>query len=78
MASFKRGRSLEERRRQTGVLLSKDQAATRIQSVVRGHLARTRVKQEAVQELMFVGMRPQVVIVLHHRNDVGPDSQRDT
>eukprot|EP00775_Hariotina_reticulata_P000779 gene779-1092_t len=61
VASFKRGRALEERRRQTGVLLSKDQAATRIQSVVRGHLARTRVKQEAVQELMFVGMRPQPV-----------------
>ncbi|WIA42292.1 hypothetical protein OEZ86_008306 [Tetradesmus obliquus] len=61
VASAKRSRTVEERRRQAGVALSKDEAVTKIQSMLRGCLWRNRVRQEANQELVFVGMKPQPV-----------------
>lgn len=61
VASAKRSRAVEERRRQAGVALSKDEAVTKIQSMLRGCLWRNRVRQEANQELVFVGMKPQPV-----------------
>lgn len=60
VASAKRSRALDERRRQAGVALGKEEAVTRIQSTLRGHLWRGRVRREANQELVFVGMKPQV------------------
>lgn len=61
VASAKRSRAVEERRRQAAVALSKDEAVTKIQSMLRGCLWRNRVRQEANQELVFVGMKPQPV-----------------
>lgn len=62
VASSKRSRALEEKRRQAGVLLTKEEAAVRIQSALRGHLWRNRVKAEAHQEMVFMNMRPQVTV----------------
>ncbi|KAF6264066.1 hypothetical protein COO60DRAFT_270081 [Scenedesmus sp. NREL 46B-D3] len=61
VAAAKRSRAVDERRRQAGVPLSKDEAVTKIQSVLRGCLWRSRVRREANQELVFVGMKPQHV-----------------
>ncbi|GBG87220.1 hypothetical protein CBR_g45279 [Chara braunii] len=44
--------------RQGGELLSPDDAATKIQSIVRGFLDRRRMKRIAHNELLFIGMRP--------------------
>lgn len=62
VASAKRSRAVEEKRRQAGVPLAKDEAVTCIQSALRGHLWRSRVRREANQELVFIGMKPQVRI----------------
>ena len=43
MLSVKRQRQAEERRRQAGLVLTSDQAATRIQSALRGMIFRRKV-----------------------------------
>eukprot|EP00878_Enallax_costatus_P041489 GHUV01048282.1.p1 GENE.GHUV01048282.1~~GHUV01048282.1.p1 ORF type:complete len:110 (-),score=22.61 GHUV01048282.1:22-351(-) len=60
VASAKRSRALEEKRRQAGIPLAKDDAVTKIQSMLRGHLWRSRTRREANQEQVFIGMKPQV------------------
>eukprot|EP00878_Enallax_costatus_P017399 GHUV01018273.1.p1 GENE.GHUV01018273.1~~GHUV01018273.1.p1 ORF type:complete len:830 (+),score=314.81 GHUV01018273.1:156-2492(+) len=61
VASAKRSRALEEKRRQAGIPLAKDDAVTKIQSMLRGHLWRSRTRREANQEQVFIGMKPQPV-----------------
>ena len=43
-----------------GVALTQDAAATKIQSAMRGFLWRLRIRREANNELMFIGMKPRV------------------
>jgi hypothetical protein len=43
-----------------GVALTQDAAATKIQSAMRGFLWRMRIRREANNELMFIGMKPRV------------------
>lgn len=63
VASAKRSRALEEKRRQAGIPLAKDDAVTKIQSMLRGHLWRSRTRREANQEQVFIGMKPQVTLL---------------
>ena len=51
---------MEDKRSKLGVALQTDEAATRIQSVMRGFIWRKRVHKEVDNELMFVGMKPRV------------------
>jgi hypothetical protein len=60
VAAAKRSRALAAERIAAGVVVAKEDAARVIQSGIRGALCRRRVKREAEQELVFIGMKPQV------------------
>ena len=60
MAAAKRSRALAAQRIAAGLPVAKEDAARVIQAGIRGALWRRRVKREADQELMFIGMQPQV------------------
>lgn len=60
MAATKRSRALATQRIAAGLPVAKEDAACVIQSGIRGALWRRRVKREADQELMFIGMKPKV------------------
>lgn len=60
MAATKRSRALATQRIAAGLPVAKDDAACVIQSGIRGALWRRRVKREADQELIFIGMKPKV------------------
>lgn len=55
---MKKQRQMEDKRSRMGIPLSHDEAATRIQAVVRGFIWRRRIKRQADEELMFIGMKP--------------------
>lgn len=42
--------------------LSKDEAATRIQSAMRGFTSRRTVERSEARELVFLGMQPRVCV----------------
>ena len=60
MAAAKRSRALAAQRVAAGQVVAQEDAARVIQSGIRGALWRRRVKREAEQEHMFIGMKPQV------------------
>lgn len=60
MTATKRSRALAAQRIAAGQVVAKEDAARVIQAGIRGALWRRRVKREADQELMFIGMKPQV------------------
>lgn len=60
MAAAKRSRALAAQRVAAGQVVAQEDAARVIQSGIRGALWRRRVKREAEQEQMFIGMKPQV------------------
>lgn len=60
MAAAKRSRALAVQRVAAGLVVAQEDAARVIQSGIRGALWRRRVKREAEQEQMFIGMKPQV------------------
>jgi hypothetical protein len=60
MAATKRSRALAAQRIAAGQVVAKEDAARVIQAGIRGALWRRRVKREADQELIFIGMKPQV------------------
>lgn len=62
VAAAKRSRVLAAERIAAGVVVAKEDAARIIQSGIRGTLWRRRVKCEAEQELVFIGMKPQVTV----------------
>lgn len=60
VAAAKRSRVLAAERIAAGIIVAKEDAARVIQSGIRGALWRRRVKREAEQELVFIGMKPHV------------------
>jgi len=58
MRTLKKTQALEERIAQMGGSISPEEAATRVQALIRGFLTRQRVKQVTEAELVFVGMKP--------------------
>lgn len=60
VSSAKRSRALAAQRIAAGQVVAKDDAARVIQSGIRAALGRRQVKREADQELVFIGMQPQV------------------
>jgi hypothetical protein len=62
---------MEDKRSKLGVALQADEAATRIQSVMRGFLWRKMVHKEVDNELMFIGMRPRVSFVAALGSELG-------
>jgi hypothetical protein len=60
VGAVKRSRSLAAQRLAAGLPVSKEDAARVIQAGIRGALWRRRVRREADQELVFIGMQPQV------------------
>lgn len=65
VSAAKRSRSLAAQRMAGGLASAKDDAVRVIQAGIRGALWRRRVKREADQELMFIGMKPQVGRLRH-------------
>ncbi|KAA6424958.1 MAG: IQ and AAA domain-containing 1-like [Trebouxia sp. A1-2] len=62
MRTFKRQRQLEDRRARSGVVLTQEKAAIKIQAGVRGLLTRRHVHTTAQEELQFIGMKPKVAV----------------
>eukprot|EP00798_Chlamydomonas_sp_ICE-L_P010681 gene10681-12371_t len=58
VALVRKQRQMEDKRSRMGIPLSHDEAATRIQAAARGFIWRCRIKREANEELMFIGMKP--------------------
>lgn len=55
---IKRQRQVEDRRTRSGVPLTHDEAARKIQAAIRGFIWRHKIKREADKEAMFIGMMP--------------------
>ncbi|DBA81732.1 hypothetical protein WJX77_003084 [Trebouxia sp. C0004] len=62
MRTFKRQRQLEDKRARSGVVLTQEKAAIKIQAGVRGLLTRRHVHRTAQEELQFIGMKPKVAV----------------
>jgi hypothetical protein len=58
MRALKKTQALEERIALMGGSVSPEEAATRVQALVRGFLTRRRVHAITEAELVFIGMKP--------------------
>ena len=58
MRTLKKTQALEEKIALMGGSVSPEEAATRVQALVRGHLTRRRVRAITEAELVFIGMKP--------------------
>ncbi|KAK9817170.1 hypothetical protein WJX72_010626 [[Myrmecia] bisecta] len=58
MRSVKRQRQLEDKRTRAGMALNVDEAAMKIQACMRGSWWRSKVRQNADEEQVFIGMKP--------------------